>query len=454
MRRPHGNGDIPKVGSVNKEGWWPRPHAFRYGRERARFLARLRFRGPSQPRRLHEHRALCQGDRPPADFGYPPVQYGGGDSEKALWYRKTAAHNTVVVDGRDQKGGGEPIKGTAMLWADGAAFRAVRASAPQVNDTKRYERTVAMVDISERDSYLVDVFRIAGGSSHVFHLRSALGNIRTQGFRAVHRELPGPGEVMRNILTESSPKPGWSAEWTMPDGRGGYADTRLRLTGLTAGAVVSTEQSWVSTTGYDWSAGDAWIPGVMVRSFPEKRDLSTTFASVIEPFEKKSNISHIGRLPLIRAGGTGSGDADVLVEVRLAAGGTDLVAAADPEISGGGAFESRAAKFSTDAELAFVRRDGRGKVVRAAIAKGSVLACGTFRLELERRADYIESTSRAAARKSCRETAGLYGVSRPAKSVDGRVKEVTGRRSLQAGGSPRVPFRRPPRERVLRGRRG
>ena len=33
------------------------------------------------------------------DFGYPPVQYGGWDSPRAQWYRMSAAHNTVVVDG-------------------------------------------------------------------------------------------------------------------------------------------------------------------------------------------------------------------------------------------------------------------------------------------------------------------------------------------------------------------
>ena len=33
------------------------------------------------------------------DFGYAPVQFGGWFSPHAVWYRKTAAHNTVVVDG-------------------------------------------------------------------------------------------------------------------------------------------------------------------------------------------------------------------------------------------------------------------------------------------------------------------------------------------------------------------
>lgn len=384
------HGDIPKVGSVNKEGWCIALMRSGTGANARAFWLDYDSGGRHSHADCMNLGLYAKGLDLLPDMGYPPVQYGGWESEKALWYRKTAAHNTVVVDGRDQKGGGEPVKGTATLWADGSVLRAIRASAPDVNGIKRFERTVAMVDVSERDSYLVDVFRVAGGSSHVLHLRTGLGTIRTQGFRAVHRENPGPGEVMRNILTESSPKPGWSVEWTTPDGREGYADTRLRFTDLTAGAVASTEQSWVSTTGYDWSAGDAWIPGVMVRSFPEKKDISTTFASVIEPFDKKSNISRIRRLDLARAGGTGYAYTDVLVELKLASGGSDLVAAIDPEYPGGGAVESRAAKFSTDAELAFVRKDAKGRVVRAAVSKGSVISCGAFRLELGRKADYIE----------------------------------------------------------------
>ncbi len=39
------------------------------------------------------------------DFGYPPVQYGGWESERAKWYHSTAAHNTVLVNNADQSDG-------------------------------------------------------------------------------------------------------------------------------------------------------------------------------------------------------------------------------------------------------------------------------------------------------------------------------------------------------------
>jgi len=64
------------------------------------------------------------------DFGYPPVQYGGHDTVKALWYWHPAAHNTVVVDGRCQTAGYAAIRGRTTLWADTAGLRLIRANAP------------------------------------------------------------------------------------------------------------------------------------------------------------------------------------------------------------------------------------------------------------------------------------------------------------------------------------
>ena len=60
------------------------------------------------------------------DFGYPPVNFGGWDSPRAVWYRMTAAHNTVTVDGQNQVW----AAGKTTLWADGKSFHAIRASAP------------------------------------------------------------------------------------------------------------------------------------------------------------------------------------------------------------------------------------------------------------------------------------------------------------------------------------
>ena len=62
------------------------------------------------------------------ELGYPPVQYGGWASPRALWYRSSAAHNTMVIDGQDHP----VVTGRTTLLADGKHFRAVRAEADDV----------------------------------------------------------------------------------------------------------------------------------------------------------------------------------------------------------------------------------------------------------------------------------------------------------------------------------
>ena len=140
-------GATPRVGSVNKQEW---------------HLAILRSGQGADARALwvdydasggHGHAdgmnlgLFARGLDLLPDFGYPPVQYGGWGSPRARWYTMTAAHNTVTVDGKNQAAAG----GRTTLWADGQQLHAIRASCPDLIGGKQFERTAAMVDLSERD---------------------------------------------------------------------------------------------------------------------------------------------------------------------------------------------------------------------------------------------------------------------------------------------------------------
>ena len=256
------------------------------------------------------------------EFGYPAVQFGDWHTPQALWHRATAAHNTVVVDGKNQFGG----DGQSTLWADGDVFRVVRASSPGQIHGKEYERTVAMIDTGASDFYVVDVFRVNGGTDHAKFTHSSFGSISTAGLSLQPGPDYGNGALLRNFRGDPNPAPGWSVDWKIED-RYGYlapgANVHLRYTDLTAGAQAYTCESW--TVKNATSTEEFWIPTVMVRRQSKQGPLESTFVSVLEPYQNKPLIQSIQRLPLEGP----AGDLLVAIQVQLADGRRDLITLTD-----------------------------------------------------------------------------------------------------------------------------
>lgn len=245
------------------------------------------------------------------EFGYPAVQFGDWHTPQAIWHKMAAAHNTVVVDGQDQKGG--PTQAT--LWADGDEFRAIRASSPSQIAGDQYERTLAMAGLGGDDFYVVDLFRVKGGTDHAKFTHSHFGAITTSGLQLAPAPPYGYKTLTRNFRTDPRPASGWSADWKIDD-RNGFlpagSDVHLRYTDLTEDAEASILESW--TVKNSSSTEEFWIPTVMVRRRASQAPLASTFVSVLEPYEKRSRIRSIRRRP----------EPGVAVEVQLASGEVDL----------------------------------------------------------------------------------------------------------------------------------
>ncbi|MBO9609501.1 MAG: heparinase II/III family protein, partial [Paenibacillaceae bacterium] len=159
------------------------------------------------------------------------------------WYRKSIAHNTVVVDGVSQQreieqdGTLREVKGDMDLFLDEPDFRLMRASAAEAYADRldRYERTVWL-----QDDYALDWFEAAGtGESHTFDwVLHGLGDLTTDlTLQAREQKLantPGYDKLknVRSVLTEQK----WEAEWEQNG-------TRLRLVSLPdqATEVVAAE---------------------------------------------------------------------------------------------------------------------------------------------------------------------------------------------------------------------
>jgi len=311
------------------------------------------------------------------DFGYPPVQYGGWLSPRATWYTKTAAHNTVSVDGKDTR----PGTGKTTLWFDGRQMRVVRASGPKLIGGDQFERTLALVDISAEDSYVVDVFRVADGSEHTRFLHGHFGNITSRDLALAPVEEKRFGEVMRNFQRDPNPAEGWSADFKLddhlkylPPGN----DLHLRHTDLTRGTVVEVAEAWVSVGMFGGTA-EAWIPSVLVRRRAEAPPLASTFVSVLEPYEVKSHLASIQRLPLTDTAGQRCPDGEVGIEVRLADGRRDLLLFQNTEGRSGSKLSrlvvpERDTQFEGD--LCLVRFDAAQRPQQILFCHGKTLRAG------------------------------------------------------------------------------
>lgn len=329
------------------------------------------------------------------EFGYPAVQFGDWHTPQARWHRKTAAHNTVVVDGKDQAGG----DARATLWADGHRVRMVRASSPDQYRGKQYERTVAMAETGGGDFYVLDVFRVAGGREHAKITRSHFARLETPGLRLQQAPPWGGTNLLRGFRSDPRPPENWSADFLIED-RLGYlppgAQVRLRYTDLTREAEAMTCESW--TVRNATSTEQFWIPTVITRrAAAEGGELASTFAGVLEPYETRPRLRTIRRLPLVTEDSVVWGDEHVAVELE-GDGFRDLWMAADaenplgrsPSLRAGGALVQPDRRVRLSGELAWVRTGKEGAVEALALAGGDALSAGGFSLRLHRKVVFLE----------------------------------------------------------------
>lgn len=317
-------------------------------------------------------------------FGYPPVHFGGWFSPRALWYKRTAAHNTVVVDGKDQtfvrdEPETEPlaiqlnpqkglVRGRTTAWADGAQVKLVAASGPELVSTtplQRYERALLLVDISADDSYLLDVFRVAGGCDHARMLHPNFGPATVTGLELAPQPKLGGDEVQMRNFRGGIPAPGWSVDWKIEDPcelLPADADVHLRCTDLTTGAQAAMAETWLAYH-HGGANHEGWLNSLVVRRQAEAAPLVSTFVAVLEPYEGQSNIRSIRRLPLQTAAGEDAGDTHVAVEITLSDGRKDLLISANPAVTGGRATLVQPDwACTTDADYCVIRRNAAGNI--------------------------------------------------------------------------------------------
>ncbi|MFP6643296.1 MAG: heparinase II/III family protein [Candidatus Latescibacterota bacterium] len=253
------------------------------------------------------------------DLGYPPVNFGGWSSPQAEWYKMSAAHNTVVVDGLDLAN----AAGQTLWWHDGEHVRGISVSAPGLIDGAIFERCLVVVDTGEADAYIVDVFRVRGGADHTRFLLGPCGNLETTGLDLVPAPDYGHDTLMRSFRSDASPSEGWVADWSLDD-RTGLAPpgsaVHLRHTDVSRGVEVGICESWACYGSYH-DKDEVWLQRCWLRR-RAGADLSSTFAGVLEPYEGRPAVVSVSR---IDAGDGQRADEPIELHIELASGSHDRV---------------------------------------------------------------------------------------------------------------------------------
>lgn len=326
------------------------------------------------------------------DFGYPPVQFGGWGAPRATWYTMTAAHNTVVVDGKNQRNLATSLKnrdgyegqpaGKTTLWADGVTMQAVRAEAPNLYQVETYERTVAMADVSGEEFYVFDLFRVQGGKDHARMTYSSFGDITAKGLTLQPAPDYGHNTQLREFRTDETPLQGWSVDWKiedrfhlLPKGQ----EVHLSLHDLTSGVSASLAQAWINSDGYSGGEGE-WIPCVMARRQATTENLSSDFVSVLQPYREHPFLASVRRL----TSPTGS----VVAEITLVDGRKDLWIATAKNQRQGEIAVGDSITFTGD--LAFLRHNAVGELIDISVYGGQSLKVGTWEFVFDRQNSFVE----------------------------------------------------------------
>jgi len=341
------------------------------------------------------------------DLGYP--ERTGAWPRRGAWTSNTISHNTVVVDMERQK----PVTvGNMQTFCVTPLVRLVDVAREAVYpQTSLYRRTYAMVDISDHDSYLVDIFRVKGGEEHHYSFHAAEGDVVSEGLKLVSQKtgtLAGPdvpfGQVemnerawwakkgvgfqfLRDVERDTAPPDRWSVTWRIKDtwavfrkGKRAETSVRLRLT------MLGDHDEVILATGEPPRLGKPDNPEFLKYLLVHNRgkDVASVFTAVIEPFDGESNLAEIKRIPVHPAADDVDGMDAVALEIRHADGTLDYVFSAHD-----GSVLRKASDFDFAAEWAFVRVR-RGRVVYAFIVAGTRLGGKGIRIKL--RHAYLKGT--------------------------------------------------------------
>ncbi|NCO38186.1 MAG: hypothetical protein COY42_28915 [Armatimonadetes bacterium CG_4_10_14_0_8_um_filter_66_14] len=243
-------------------------------------------------------------------------------TQMRYWCTSTLGHNVVVVDRRDQ--GGNPSDGDLLSYFPDTGGVAVveadgRRAYANTADLDTYRRLLMTVPVSETDAYVVDVFRVHGGTTHDWTLHgdadrdmTATCSLPLAGKRDTMLE-PGEEWVEPTLESARFNPYGMLRELATGEVNGPfqtdfrYADEPTRgirvhlLLGGPAdvwlGKSPSVRRMGQGTGGDMRKAYDFWMPQLLVRRRGDA-PLASTFVAVYEPYVGAHFLTGVEALPV------------------------------------------------------------------------------------------------------------------------------------------------------------
>ena len=291
--------------------------------------------------------------------------------DKRHTYR-TAAHNLVTIDGRDQERRGRG--GSFHLFSVTPRLKVAEASSSAYGPDSTYRRTCVLVDHGESGSYLVDVFRVAGGTKreYVFHGPGNDFKIEGLSLSSSPTTVGDPTSVVEALALSNPRTAGgesaWSIAWTLND------DYRFHaLSPGQPGEKVTVGDGWGQRDHRNTDRG-ATLPYVIRgREGPQEADL---FVSVFAGHQAGRRLVENVRLFPV-SGGDNPDAAAVAVDTSL---GTDVIVSMieasrlSVALNGG--------QIVTDGRLAAVLAGGKDKPSWACLIGGTQLTAPGVQLSL------------------------------------------------------------------------
>ena len=320
------------------------------------------------------------------DLGYP--EFTGNWPKRGAWTSNTISHNTVVVD--DRPSGGSP-GGKLHLFTEALPLRLMDASSPNAYEgLETYRRTVALVDLPDSDSYVLDIFRVRGGHTHRLSYHGPAGAVKTEGLglTGLSGTLAGPDIAFAQLTdplrqsghsylydiegSSGSSEGGYTVDWKAEDLRGrisGNTEPHLRLHALTP----CDEVTLASGDPPQNKSGNPRRLRYLLQS-RSGRKAESQFVTVLEPYDRAPFIHAVRRLEVTH-------DADpnsvAAVSVELTSGVTDiLISCEEPtavSVEGG---------IELDGQFGMIRMAG-GQVTAMRMVNGRRLAVGDVTLTSE-----------------------------------------------------------------------